>query len=181
MYKRILLTGLFVLSPAAFACVPGAAGSGPQGDPNCMAPILTDSGYFGYPLGGAPDNGGYYPSAGSAPKIVYLPTKYGAVVYNPKTGRWDSAFGLSSKRAALKEATRRCEGPHGENAPCNEVLLTYSNGCGAMAEGGVDGGWKVYADAGETPKEAERLALKFCSDRGASDCKIVMPAECSLP
>ena len=179
MYKRILLTGLFVLSPAAFACVPGAAGSGPQGDPNCMAPILTDPGYFGYPLGGAPDNGGYYPSAGSAPKIVYLPTKYGAVVYNPKTGRWDSAFGLSSKRAALKEATHKCEA--NDNAPCDKELLTYSNSCGAMAEGRKADAWVLYPNAAETPTEAERLALKKCSDRGASNCEIVMPAECSLP
>ena len=129
----------------------------------------------------ASSGGGYYPSAGSAPKIVYLPTKYGAVVYNPKTGRWDSAFGLSSKRAALKEATRRCEGPHGENASCDFVLLAYSNGCGAMAEGGVEGGVQLYARGAETAQEAEQLALKKCSDRGGSNCKIVMPAECSLP
>ena len=181
MYKRILLTGLFVLSPAAFACVPGAAGSGPQGDPNCMAPILTDPGYFGYPLGGAPDNGGYYPSAGSTPKIVYLPTKYGAVVINPNTGRWDSAFGLSSKRAALKEATHKCEA--NGNAPCNEVLLTYSNGCGAMARGLFDNGSSetLYTRGAETAQEAERLALKKCLDGGGNDCKIIMPAECSLP
>ena len=180
MYKRILLTGLFVLSPAAFACVPGAAGSGPQGDPNCMAPILTDPGYFGYPLGGAPDNGGYYPSAGSAPKVVYLPSKYGAIVGNPKTGLWDSAFGLKSKRAAVKEAIRKCEGPNGDNAPC-EVYLTYRNSCAAIADGTMNDKKVMYPDAAETAQEAERLALKYCSDRGASDCKIVMPAECSLP
>ena len=175
MYKHIVSMGLLLGS------LLGLQASVNAQDPT-QGPLQNDPSLAIYGYGaGSSSGGGYYPSAGSAPKIVYLPTKYGAVVYNPKTGQWNSAFGLSSKRAALKEATRRCEGPHGENAPCNEVLLTYSNGCGAMAEGGVDGGWKVYADAGETPKEAERLALKFCSDRGASDCKIVMPAECSLP
>ena len=180
MYKRIVSMGLLLGS------LLGIQSSVNAQDPTTQGPLQNDPSLaiYGYGTGSSGGGGGYYPpSAGSAPKVVYLPTKYGAVVNNPKTGQWDSAFGLSSKRAALKEATRRCEGPHGENAPCNEVLLTYSNGCGAMAEGSFrDRGTTIlYTDAAETPTEAERLALKYCSNDGASDCKIVMPAECSLP
>ena len=171
MYKRIVSMGLLLGS------LLGAQSAVNAQDPT-QGPLQTDPGLRGY---GYNNDGGYYPSAGSAPKVVYLPTKYGAVVVNPKTGQWNSALGLSSKRAALKEATRRCEGPHGENAPCDFVLLTYSNGCGAMAEGGVEGGVQLYARGAETAQEAEQLALKKCSDRGGSNCKIVMPAECSLP
>jgi hypothetical protein len=185
MYKRIVSMGLLLAAVMGGASsvyaqeCPGMPGIYDPAQGACHMPDGSSI-TVGPP---ASSGGGYYPSAGSAPKVVYLPTQYGAVVYNPKTGRWDSAFGLSSKRAALKEATRRCEGAHGENAPCNEVLLTYSNGCGAMAQGLFENGAtsKLYTDAAETPKEAERLALKFCSDRGASDCKIIMPAECSLP
>ena len=173
MYKRIVSMGLLLGS------LLGAQSAVNAQDPT-QGPLQTDPGLRGY---GYNNGGGYYPSAGSAPKVVYLPTKYGAVVYNPKTGEWDSAFGLSSKRAALKEATRRCEGAHGENAPCNEVLLTYSNGCGAMAQGVFNNGHysSLYSRGAITAQEAERLALKFCSDDGVPNCKIVMPAECSLP
>ena len=184
MYKRIVSMGLLLAAVMGGASsvyaqeCPGMPGIYDPAQGACHMPDGSSI-TVGPP---ASSGGGYYPSAGSAPKVVYLPTKYGAVVNNPKNGSWDSAFGLSSKRAALKEATRRCEGPHGENAPCNEVLLTYSNGCGAMAEGRqAEGGVKLYTEAAETPREAERLALKFCSDDGAADCKIIMPAECSLP
>ena len=174
MYKRIVSTGLLLGS------LLGIQSSVNAQDPTTQGPLQNDPSLAIYGYGtGSSGGGGYYPSAGSAPKVVYLPSKYGAVVYNPKTGRWDSAFGLSSKRAALKEATHKCEA--NGNAPCNQIFLTYRNGCGAMAEGGIEKKWKIYADAGETSKEAERLALKKCSDDGAADCKIIMPAECSLP
>ena len=169
MYKCIVSMGLLLSS------LLGAQSAVNAQDPT-QGPLQTDPGLRGY---GYNNGGGYYPSAGSAPKVVYLPTKYGAVVYNPKTGRWDSAFGLSSKRAALKEATHKCEA--NDNAPCDKELLTYSNSCGAMAEGRKADAWVLYPNAAETPTEAERLALKKCSDRGASNCEIVMPAECSLP
>ena len=136
MYKRIVSMGLLLGS------LLGIQSSVNAQDPTTQGPLQNDPSLaiYGYGTGSSGGGSGYYPSAGSAPKVVYLPTKYGAVVYNPKTGEWDSAFGLSSKRAALKEATRRCEGAHGENAPCNEVLLTYSNSCGAMAQGFFDDG-----------------------------------------
>ena len=177
MYKHIVSMGLLLGS------LLGLQASVNAQDPT-QGPLQNDPSLAIYGYGaGSSSGGGYYPSAGSAPKIVYLPTKYGAVVYNPKTGRWDSAFGLSSKRAALKEATRRCEGLHGENAPCNEVLLTYSNSCGAMAQGRFDGGRysSIYSRGAITGQEAEQLALKYCSDDGVPNCKIIMPAECSLP
>ena len=184
MYKRMVSMGLLlaaVMGGASSVYAQECPGMGVY-DPSQGACHMADGSSItvGPP---ASSGGGYYPSAGSAPKIVYLPTKYGAVVNNPKNGSWDSAFGLSSKRAALKEATRRCEGPHGENAPCNEVLLTYSNGCGAMARGLFDNGSYsiLYARGAETAQEAERLALRKCLDGGGSDCKIIMPAECSLP
>ena len=170
MYKRIVSMGLLLGS------LLGAQSAVNAQDPT-QGPLQTDPGLRGY---GYNNGGGYYPSAGSAPKIVYLPTKYGAVVNNPNTSRWDSAFGLNSKRAAIREATHRCEA--NGNAPCNQVLLTYRNGCGAMAQGGTKGGnWRMYPEFAESSKEAEQLALRSCSDDGAADCKIIMPAECSLP
>ena len=170
MYKRIVSMGLLLGS------LLGAQSAVNAQDPT-QGPLQTDPGLRGY---GYNNGGGYYPSAGSAPKVVYLPSKYGAIVGNPKTGLWDSAFGLKSKRAAVKEAIRKCEGPNGDNAPC-EVYLTYRNSCAAIADGTMNDKKVMYPDAAETAQEAERLALKYCSDRGASDCKIVMPAECSLP
>jgi hypothetical protein len=112
-------------------------------------------------------------SAPSKPRV--LPSKYGAVALDFKTGNFNSAYGETSEAIAKKNALARC------NSKSCKIIGSYSNQCVAVAHGLVKKGGVTPISFGTQKTTAEANALKLCKDKGATNCQIMMPAECSLP
>lgn len=130
-------------------------------------------------------NYGYNPNCGqnnaAPPKkiirhvTVNVPSKYGALALNKKTGGFGGAIEMNSKAEAKKEAIKRCENG-GKNAPC-KVISWVRNGCIAAAANSKN----VLFTAAEEPGQAEDVVMNKCKAAGKSDCKIVLPEACSIP
>ena len=164
----ILCMGLFPMF--SFACSPGVGG-GPSGDPHCMAPILANDPYY---------NGSM--NQQQTPVVVHIPSKYGALALNKKTGISGGAIQMDSLSSAKKEAIKKCENG-GKNAPCT-VVQWVRNGCIAAARGiktNVSNNRFIsFFDAGKVG-EAEKKAMTNCRASGASNCEIYISEACSLP
>ena len=163
----ILCMGLFPMF--SFACSPGVGG-GPSGDPHCMAPILANDPYY---------NGSMKQQT---PVIVHIPSKYGALALNKKTGISGGAIQMDSLSRAKKEAIKKCENG-GKNAPCT-IVQWVRNGCIAAARGiktnVSNNPFISFFDAGKVG-EAEKKAMTNCRASGASNCEIYISEACSLP
>ena len=167
----VLLMGLS--ATGALACTPGA-GNGPSGDPSCMGGVLNSDPYY---------NTGKQNSSVSHPKIiryttVNVPSKYGALAINNKTGISGGAIDADSLQQAKKLAVQRCENG-GKNAPC-KVITWVRNGCIAGAQGKLGTKWKSFYAAREQG-QVEEAVLEQCRNSGASDCKIFVAEGCSIP
>ncbi len=164
----ILCMGLFPMF--SFACSPGVGG-GPSGDPHCMAPILANDPYY---------NGSM--NQQQTPVIVHIPSKYGALALNKKTGISGGAIQMDSLSRAKKEAIKKCENG-GKNAPCT-IVQWVRNGCIAAARGiktnVSNNPFISFFDAGKVG-EAEKKAMTNCRASGASNCEIYISEACSLP
>jgi hypothetical protein len=113
-------------------------------------------------------------SAPSKPRV--LPSKYGAVALDMKTGGFDSAYGEVSEAVAKSKALQKCASKN-----C-KIIGYYRNTCTALARGQISKTRGVTPiQYGITKAIAESKALARCEAIGAKDCKIIMPAECSLP
>jgi hypothetical protein len=84
----------------------------------------------------------------------------GAIAYSSSTGAFGYAVDQASKRSAEAEAFRQCGGD------C-DVIKTFSNGCGAIADGERHYAW----DSGASREVAEMKARKKC---GGASCKIAV-------
>lgn len=136
-------------------------------------------------------NYGYNPNCGqnneAAPppkKIIRhitvdVPSKYGAIAHNPKTGVAGGSIGMPSLQEAKQEAIKRCENG-GENAPC-KVVSWVRNGCLATAKGLLGKNGKLFKAVAKQPGQVEQLVLNQCISSGASGCKIYAPEGCSIP
>lgn len=132
-------------------------------------------------------NYGYNPNCessnqGSAPRIirnviVNVPSKYGALAINRKTGITGGSLNANSKSQAFKDAVRICE-QSGRNAPC-EVVMWVRNGCIASAQGMVGRKWKKFYAARE--RGVENVVMSQCKASGAVNCEIAVPEGCSIP
>lgn len=133
-----------------------------------------------------PKDHGYNPNCGSNSNtpppqeiirytIVNVPSKYGALASNKKTGGVGGAINMNSLAEAKREAIKRCENG-GKNAPCR-VITWVRNGCFA---GAVSAKNKLYRETGE-PGVAEKLALSRCEASGEGACEIAIPEACSIP
>ncbi len=163
----ILCMGLFPMF--SFACSPGVGG-GPSGDPHCMAPILANDPYY---------NGSMNQQSRQTQTItVHLPSKYGALAVNVKTGVTGGALNMNSKAEAKQAAIKQCE-QGGKNAPCH-VAIWVRNGCIALAEGEAGKKSEIFYSSNDKGK-AEYEALNKCNRKGYSSCKIIIPEACSLP
>ncbi len=164
----ILCMGLFPMF--SFACSPGVGG-GPSGDPHCMAPILANDPYY---------NGSM--NQQQTPVVVHIPSKYGALALNKKTGISGGAIQMDSLSRAKKEAIKKCENG-GKNAPCT-IVQWVRNGCIAAARGiktnVSNNPFISFFDAGKVG-EAEKKAMTNCRASGASNCEIYISEACSLP
>lgn len=108
---------------------------------------------------------------------VNVPSKYGAIAWNKKTGDIGGATNADSLRQAKLSAIQRCE-LNGQ-APC-KILVWVKNGCTAVASGKKSSRLTLY-NAAEKPGQAEKIAIKQCEADGATNCKVVMPEGCSVP
>ena len=110
--------------------------------------------------------------------VVNVPSKYGALAINKKTGISAGYLNATSKSEARKKAIRACEND-GKNTPCI-IAVEVRNGCIAVAQGKLKGKWKTFY-AAEEPGLAEKVALKQCIAAGVSDCEITTEDGCSVP
>jgi hypothetical protein len=85
---------------------------------------------------------------------------FGAIAFQPATGAFGYSYDWTSAREAEVSALDECG-----DARCI-VLVTFSDGCGALAVGARG----AFAERGATRAEAETRALVACAD----------PASCQL-
>lgn len=109
---------------------------------------------------------------------IDVPSKFGALALNSKTGNIAGALNAQSKVEAEKEAIKRCE--NGKNHGSCRVIVWVRNGCVAAVQGKSGKSWKLYK-AAEKPGQAESVAMNRCKASGATECKILMPEGCSVP
>ena len=168
MDKFILTLFLGMFSVVSFACTPGVGG-GPSGDPHCMAHILANDPYY---------NGSINSGQTGRTITVNIPSKYGALAVNVKTGVTGGALNMNSKAEAKRAAIKQCE-QGGKNAPCH-VAIWVRNGCIALAEGITEKKSEIFYSSNDKGK-AENEALNKCNRKGYLNCKIIIPEACSLP
>lgn len=106
---------------------------------------------------------------------VDIPSKYGALALNKKTGVSGGALNMNSKAEAKKEAIKRCENG-GKNAPC-KVISWVRNGCIAAATNSKN----ILFTAAEEPGDAENVVMNKCRAAGAAGCRLTIPEACSMP
>lgn len=88
---------------------------------------------------------------------------HGAIAVQRDTGRFGYAYAAATSRAAKLEALKQCADPG-----C-EVVVSFSNACGALARNPTRGAKGYFAAKGATRQEAEAKALRLCA---AGDCAI---------
>jgi hypothetical protein len=88
---------------------------------------------------------------------------HGAIALQRDTGRFGYAYAAATSRAAKLEALKQCADPR-----C-EVVVSFSNACGALAHKPARGPKGYFAAKGATRQEAQAKALRLCADR---DCAI---------
>ncbi|WP_416192481.1 DUF4189 domain-containing protein [Neisseria sp. CCUG12390] len=130
---------------------------------------------YGYNLDCGHNNGATTPPKKIIRHItVNVPSKYGALAANEKTGSVGGASNADSLSEAKKAAIRQC----GEKG-C-KVITWARNGCIAAAGGKLGKHWKL-SKAVEKPGESEAVAMKRCKSTGASNCQIIISESCSVP
>jgi hypothetical protein len=93
-------------------------------------------------------------------KVVAKKGVYGAIALQRETGQFGYAHDVATSRAAKIEALKQCADPR-----C-EVVVSFSNACGALARGSK----KYFPATGAVRQEAETKALRLCAAR---ECEIV--------
>jgi hypothetical protein len=177
----LVVLGLGLLSATAWAqCAPGGQFIEQQGQGVTYGICTYPSGNY-YTHGanetpvptGSGSGGSRGSSAPSKPRV--LDSKYGAVALDMKTGGFDSAYGEVSEAVAKRNALARCK-----SKSC-KIIGSYRNTCVAVARGSSKGRSPTPVDFATQKDLAESKALSKCKAEGASNCRIIMPAECSLP
>lgn len=85
---------------------------------------------------------------------------YGAIAYEPRHRATGYSYDFKSAREAKVEALKQC------GDPACEVILSFHNACGAVAQGPG----KPFAVTGATRAEAQTKALRRCDHKA---CQIV--------
>jgi hypothetical protein len=149
--------GQIVSNGGSLLCVNGSAGTRPYGSHT----------YDGV---GAPSSGGY--TKPSKPRV--LASKYGAIALNMKGAGFDSTYGETSETEAKRNALAKC------GSTC-KIIASYWNTCAAVGWG-TRKNRTFYPIVYSTQKSTiESKVLAKCKAEGGRNCKIMMPAECSLP
>jgi len=93
-------------------------------------------------------------------KVVVKKGVYGAIALQRDTGQFGYAYNSATSRKAKTEALNQCADPR-----C-EVVVAFSNACGALARGPK----KYFPATGAVRQEAEAKALRLCAAR---ECEVV--------
>lgn len=110
-------------------------------------------------------------------RIIKLKDSWGAVSISKTKPYWDSVSSLSSQKKVKKETVKWCEEASG--AACS-VVASYRHGCASVAGGEMQAHlYRVFGGWSGISEEADYSALEECRKDGATDCSIVMTAECS--
>ncbi len=91
-------------------------------------------------------------------RVVVKKGVYGAIALERETGQHGYVYNAATSRAAKNEALRQCGQPR-----C-EVVLSFSNACGALAQGPK----KYFTATGATQQEAQTKVLRLCADKACS-------------
>ena len=140
-------------------CPPGQIMQGEQSGPGWRAPICV------------PDSN----SAAAAPSVVWK-DQWGAIASSKTSGALAAAVRKSDQALAEQIALETCN-KMGSN-DC-EILITYHNGCGVMAEEIGSSLVHVQPAAAATKELAEDIAIKRCEEYTGRKCKIAYSG-CSL-
>ena len=89
---------------------------------------------------------------------------HGAIALQRDSGRFGYASDALTSRAAKLEALKQCADPH-----C-EVVVTFTNACGALARNPARGPKGYFPATGAVRQEAETKALRLCA---AKECGLV--------
>ena len=113
------------------------------------------------------------------PVIIHVPSKYGAIVLNHKTGIITDSVNEDSLAQAKRVAIQRCE-KSGDGKFC-KVYAWIRNGCHALATGTKNGIRYISRGHSSTEENTEKLALENCNSQKYKECVIMVPERCSLP
>jgi len=83
---------------------------------------------------------------------------YGAIALERETGQFGYVYNATTSRAAKIEALKQCA------QPLCEVVVSFSNACGALARGPN----KYFTATGATQQEAQSKVLRLCADRACT-------------
>jgi len=87
---------------------------------------------------------------------------HGAIALQRDSGRFGYAYAAATSRAAKLEALKQCADPR-----C-EVVVSFSNACGALARDRARGAKGYFAAKGVTRQEAEAKALRQCAAKACT-------------
>jgi hypothetical protein len=104
---------------------------------------------------------------------------WGAIALDDQTVSIGTSTGQASRRAALKEATRKCESIGGKEC---KVILYYENQCAAIAEPVADVNPMIASyKVGLSSQEAVDTAIRECErENNAGQCKAIY-SNCTSP
>lgn len=129
---------------------------------------------------------GYNPNCGQIsppPKkiinhTIVLPSKYGAIASDKKTGIVGSSHSFDSQAAAEEAAIQSCQ--NGNRKLSCKIVAFYGNGCISAVGGSIAKKAILFPATDENPGGyAAKKALDKCQKSGASDCYILIQEECS--
>lgn len=94
--------------------------------------------------------------------------RYGAIAYSARKGVYGYSYDYDSRNEAAAVALGYCRKQDRDAGDC-EVLLTFSNACGALALGD-EGAWG--SSWGWTAREADANAVAECRPYGGASCRV---------
>ncbi|UNP27441.1 DUF4189 domain-containing protein [Lysobacter gummosus] len=163
MLVAVVFAGSVSVAQAEQGCadgfIPNAAPTGTPGQNQCV-----------------PIPGLSRPGTPSAPTPQWA-KRWGAIAYDPTTGKVGVASDMTSKRKAVNGALAHCRSKGGTACAIN---IDYSNQCAAIVYGGGGEIVKSAAASAATTDEAEGLALKNCREAAGVECQVFYSG-CSYP
>lgn len=93
---------------------------------------------------------------------------FGALAYDTGSGAFGYAFQQPDAETAASFALGQCA----QNGPGCEVMMTFSNGCAALAAGSKHGSVITETALADQGEAAQQSALAKCQEQGAADCGI---------
>ena len=96
-------------------------------------------------------------------------TYFGAFAVSDRARSWSGGYDYASSQDAIRGVVNDCAARNAAAGDCR-VILTFGNGCGALAADGELGVWGV--GRGATDAEAGAAARADCNRSGGSVCEV---------